>query len=787
MLRNYLTTALRNLRKNKLISFINIFGLSLALGCAITVFTFLEFAYTQDNFHEKRDKIYLVTNLVNRDGNPQQWGDSPAPIGPLLKEDYEQVTGMTRIDWRNCAMKYEDLVFTERVGFLDIDFFEMFDFPLKWGNYDNFNGETEIIISERVSEKYFGDENPVGRQVTMKFPRNTLSFVIGGVFEQFPRNASFAVHIAAPFNQIKQADPDFKEDDWKDFIGATFIELRDTEDFPTIDEGMTKYVEIQNKADFEWPAESYPLEPLTTLSLRSEYISGDVSGGSDAAGNTVMFLLGVFMLLLASFNYINTSIASGARRLKEIGIRKVLGGIRRQLIFQFIAENMIMTIMALLVGVLWAAILFVPGFESLFSVGLDLDFTSSRIWLFFIGIALLTGIASGAYPAFYISSFKPIVIFRGRQKIGKNRFTKIFLTFQFILSLLLISGGIAFSLNASFIAKRDWGYSQEQVIAVPLVDSKDYIPLKSEFSQIPDIVSIAGSGNHAGRNTPLAVIETGGQKKEVRRIDAGENYVDLMELRLKDGRLLNPLSAEDQQENVVVNETFVDEFDIKDDPMQFTFRYDSALYNVVGVVHDFHYSHFYDKIQPLIMRVVPEEEYNYITVRTATGKSTAVFETLEEEWKGQFPDVPFLGFYQDEIWSWYFTGVKGHGQLLSAVAILSIILSCMGLFGLVSLNITFRIKEFSIRKVLGANTMNLTKVINRQFLVLLIIATILGVPLSFVAISGLMDTVYTYRMPDSPLPYVLATVLLFITSIATISSLILKVLRNSPADTLRSE
>ena len=787
MIRNYLKTAIRNLKRNKLISFINIFGLSLALGCCITVFTFLEFAYTQDNFHEKRDRVYLLTTEVNRDGTVRQWGDTPIPLSPMIAEDYPQVKSFTRMDWRSCAMKYEDLVFEENTSFVDKAFFEMFSFPLKYGSIDNFDSGTEIIIAESLSLKYFGDENPVGRQIVLKFPANTLSFTIGGVFEQFPRNASFYTNIAAPFPQILQADPNTSLDDWQDNIDAAFIELDDPASLPTVIDGMNKYIAIQNQAEHEWPIEGIIPEVVETLSVRSEYISRDISGGSDAAGNIIMFVLGLFMLILASFNYINTSIASGAQRLKEIGIRKVVGGVRTQLVFQFITENMIMTFMALLLGVLFAAVIFVPGFESLFSVGLALDFGSPRIWIFFIGITLITGIASGAYPAFYISSFKPIVIFRGRQKIGKNRFTKIFLTFQFILSLLLISGGFAFVQNSKYQAERDWGYNKEQIVVVPIIESKDYAALRNEISQNPNIVALGGSGNHAGRSTPFAVIDVAGEKKEVRKLDIGKNYSEIMEFRLMKGRMLDAESAEDRENYVVVNQTFVNEMGIAGDPFAFTFRYDSSLYTIAGVIEDFHYNSFYDKIMPMFLRVISEENYSFLSVKTAGGKSNQVFGEIESSWKELFPDVPFLGFHQDEVWGWYFTNINGHGQLLGFVAILSIILSCMGLFGLVSLNVTFRMKEFSIRKALGANTMNLTRVMNKQFIVLLIIATILGIPLSYMAITGLMDIVYTYRMPNNAWPFFWGTVFLYLTSIATISSLIFKVLRNNPAQTLRAE
>lgn len=790
MLQNYLLTAIRNIYRNRMSSLINIIGLSLAIGCSLVTYVFWELQLTQDNFHTKADRVFLITSTV-KGGDGSIWrGDTPIPIAPRIKDISPSVIASSRIDFYPAPVKYKDEVFNESLGFVDSDFFDMFDFKLKWGNTLNFNEGSSIIISEDISEKYFGDDNPLGEQVTVLFGEDRkLSFTIGGVFDKIPRTASFYVPIAVPFNYLKMAHPDyakFDENDWERNIAASFVELKSPEDVRQVQELLNEFTEEQNKANVDWPANEFPLQVLETLSLHSEEIQRDISGGSDKSGRMALVVVAVFLLLLASFNYINMSVAAGTRRLKEIGIRKVLGGARINLIFQFILENILLVSLALFLGLLWAAVIFVPGFKSLFPVPLEVDFTSLYLWIYSFVMILIIGVLSGAYPAFYISNFKPIAIFRGRLKASKNRFTKIFLTVQFILGIICISGGIAFIMNSNYQKTRDWGYNIHHVVVVPLRDSYDFEDFSNDLRQNPNIIAIGASANHIGESVPRAVIDVGTEKKDLRKLDIGEGYEDVMKFRLKEGRMLNWESAEDRQEYVVVNETFIKELGIAD-PYEFTFRFDSSTYHIAGVVEDFHYYNFYTEIEPVFIRMVEPDYYNYISILTTAEKSSEINTYAENKWKELYPDNPYSGYLQAEINNWYFENLSGHGKLMSFIALLSIFLSCMGLFGLVSQKVTFRIKEFSIRKVLGAEAINLTKVMNREYAIILLISIIIGTPLAFWLIDSFMGSVYPYRMPSSVMPYIAGSIIMSLTAIFTISSLIVKVLKANPVDVLRNE
>ena len=787
MLRNYFKTAIRNISRNKLTASINILGLSIAIGCCVVVFLFVELQYSADNFHVNREKIYLVNNLVDRDGTIQVWGDSPAPIGELLKQDFAQVQEIVRMVDGRAIMQYEDQVFSERFTYVDTNFLDVFSFELESGERNALSDPKNVIISKRIAEKYFGENDPIGKQITLKHEDQLMeSFVIGAVAKKFPNQSSFRFNMLVNIDKLQIADKDFDWSDWGRFIAATFVQLDEAENISILEEGMSKYVQLQNEAEEDWPAENYTFEPLTTLALKSEDIRSSISSGGDKIARIVLSVIGAFMITLACFNYINIAIVSASKRLKEIGIRKAMGSHKRQLVVQFLTENIILSTLAMILGMILGGSLFTRWFENLFSSGLEFRLDNPGVWYYAIGVVLFTGIASGAYPAFYISSFDAVNIFRGKQKLGgRNRFTKVFLTFQFILAIIAIIGGILAVQNAKFQRQRDWGYDEKQVLSIPVESEQDYRTLRNKISENPDIELIAGSANHIGRLTPIAVIEYLGEKKEVNRHDVGENYFETLEIRLKDGRFLDHTSASDF-EHVVVNETFINSLAIED-PFSTTFWFDSVQYSVVGIVEDFHYWSFFDKIQPSFFRLAKEEDYRYLTVRTIEGTSIKISEYLEQTWKSNFPEQPYYGMFQDQVWQWYYDVVDGHGKILGFVATLSIILSCIGLFGLVSLQVESRLKEFSIRKVLGASTQNLIRVLNSQFIWILIIAIIIGTPLGLYLIYVLFESVYPYHLPIGAVPGIIAALALVLTAFLTTSTQIYKVLVNNPVDTLRNE
>ncbi|MBK7871091.1 MAG: ABC transporter permease [Saprospiraceae bacterium] len=787
MLKNYLHVAWRSIVKNPLASFINIFGLAMAIGCGMVAFVFVEWNLSMNDVHEKHKTVFMTTTLMKQNNDTDQFGTSPITLGPALGQDFSQVQNFARLVGRSGTMRYEDLVFNEYIWFTDPGYLEMFTFPLKWGNAASLKEKNQIILSEDLATKYFGNTNPVGKAISMRFDEEiSLNFTIGGVAEKFSDRTSISFNALVNIENLTVVDPEIRFEDWSAMTRATFIELNNPDAESTIEKGMNDYVARFNAAQDEWEATSYALEPLTNLYEAGNYIRSSIGGNSDPVGRIVLAVMAIILIVLACLNYINIAVSSASRRLKEIGVRKVVGANRSSVIAQFLMENALLTSFALLIGFGLAVTLLVPGFDQLFSVGIEFKFDHWKLWIFLILLLLALTIVSGFYPALVVSRFKPVSIFKGKLKLGgKSIFTKVFLTLQFTLSMIAIVGAITFVQNSKWNQNKDWGYNQKQRITVQVPDFSAFEQMRNELSQHPDVLSIAGSEHHIGRHSVNNLIEFPDQKFEVQRLDASAEYFETMGLRLKEGRVLDENIQADKQA-VLVNETLVKEMSWQA-PLGQQFRLDSVQYTVIGVVQDFHYYSFWNPIEPLLIRLAPEEAYRYLTLEVREGKATQTYAYAEQTWKKLFPNDAYRGYFQDETFQDYFNNARGHGKLMTFLAILTIVLSCMGLFGLVSLNVAARMKEFSIRKVLGANVPEIIKQVNRQFLIVLVLATIIGIPASYYGIKSFLDVAYIYHMPMKMTFVMTGAILLLFTAILTVFSQIRKVLIANPVHGLRDE
>lgn len=787
MLKNYLKTAIRNFLKNPLTSFINILGLSIAIGCALVAYAFVNYDMSVDQFHENKDRIYLATSQIDRDGSTQAYGFSPLPLGERLVEDFPEIKRVARIEDRSAIVKHGNAIFSEFVRFTDPDFLQMFTFPLKWGQKTALGNQHEIILSEELSLKYFGEENPIGKAISIDFGEGRrLDYSVGGVAEAFPVHSEFRFHILLNIEQLEQADSEFDPTDWSEFLDATFFELNTISDVSAIDTRMNQYLSAQNDVQTDWPIKSFRSEPFSQIRENSQYIRSTIVGQSDPEGRIVISIIGILLISLACLNYINIAIVSASKRLKEIGIRKVMGGQRSSIIVQFMGENILLTFFACIIGLVLAKALFVPAFDSLFSVGIEFDLTLPQFWISLIGILLITGIVSGAYPAFYISKFDANNIIRGKLAFNaKNKLTKVFLCCQLILSCIALVSSIMFVQNSNYQQQRDWGYNQAQVLVTPVSDYNSFEQLRHELSQYPHILEVAGAKNHIGTSRALAVIEVPDRKFEAMRLDVDEHYVPTMGLRIKNGRNFREELGLDTQ-HVLVNERMTNALGWENAINQ-QFRYDSVQYTVVGVLEDHHHNSFFEKIRPTFYRLAAKEDYQYLALKVATGKTRETFDYLKATWGQLFPHLPFEGTFQDQRFDYYFNNIAGHGRLMSFIAFLAIVLSCMGLYGLLSLNIASRMKEFSIRKVLGANLGNMIPLINRQFIWVLGIACILGAPASFYLLRFLFDNVYEYHMPITIYPIIWAILILIALVGLTTFTQIRKVDRINPIEGLRNE
>lgn len=790
MFKNYCKVSVRGLMKNPLNSFINIFGLAIAIGICVFVYSYARWTYGTDQFHTNKNEIFLATFFADRDGTQQQYGTTPRPIGDLLKADFTHIKKMCRVEDRHGIVKHNENVFHERIRYTDPEFLQMFTFPMKEGSASSLTDVNSIILSNDAALKYFGEENPVGQDLLLNFDSGISKiFKVGGVAEAFPDAHTIEFEFLINFENFKTTEPAYNFDDWSAFVNATFIQVDEATHITEIQNGMNKYRLLQNQdARREWAISKFTFEPLATLHERAEYIRNDISWSSKSNYESVIYfvIIAVFMIALACFNYINIAIVSAAKRLKEIGLRKTIGASRKTVIVQFLSENIVITFFALIIGVILGVSIFIPWFERSFQFSMGFSLTDENLWLYLAAVLLFTGIASGIYPAFYISKFQVVGILKGSVKFGKkNPITKILLTFQLILACILITAAVMFTQNSAYLANRSWGYNQLQTLYAEVPDQSAFEQLSAVMEQYPEVISISGSKHHLGKNQTTAIIHLPDHEYEVDQLSVDANYFETMGLKLNVGRTFNKDDKSDRK-SVVVNETFIKNIGLSQ-PLGQTFEIDSIPYEVIGVVKDFHSKSFFKPIQSTIFKVADKQDYRYLSMHVKAGSELEMYKSLQGEWSTLFPEVPFQGLHQKDVWGNYYSVIGVHSSVWRAIATMAILLAGLGLYGLMTLNVSGRIREFSIRKILGAGVKNISSNVTRQYAVLFLVALVLGAPISYNLIRILFDAAYAYHIPVDYSGVTIAVLILIFVLAITVSTQIRKVLKSNPVNGLKVE
>lgn len=789
MFRNYLKVSFRGLKKSPVNSFINVFGLAAAIGLAIFAYAFARWTYSTDQYHENKHSVYLTTFFANRDGANQQYGTTPRPLAELMRQDFAQIKSTCRVEDRSVVMKYNDHVFHELVRYVDPEFLEMFTFPLKWGTAGSLHDVNSIILSEEMSTKYFGEENPIGQTIQMIYAKDqSKMFKISGVAKAFPKARTISFNFLINFENFRTTESGYNFYDWSAFVNATFVQVDNPADLIVIKSQMEKYKSLQNNvAKEDWAISFFSFEPLATLHEQSEYIKDDISRSSKNNYVSIMFMvaIAVFMLALACVNYINIAIATASKRLREIGVRKSVGATRKVVIVQFLTENVVVTSFALLMGLALGYFFFIPGFEALWNFNMDFQFTDINLWIYLPIILLITSIASGIYPALYISRFQATAILKGSVKFGqRNLLTKVFLCFQLVFACVFITMSVMFTQNTDYMSKRSWGYNQDDALYALVPDRASFEQLSAILSQHPDVELISGSTHHIGRNHKSAVLHFPNRNYEVEQLDVDANYFEAMGLQLRDGRWFNDHEGSDQYA-VVINETLANR--LASNSIGQVFQIDSIQHEVVGVVKEFHSYSFSQTVRPLVFKVADKSAYRFLTLKTRNGSERKVYKALQAGWSELFPEVPFEGGLQQDVWGFYYRDIEIYKLVWRVFAFLAIALATLGLYGLVRLNVEGRTKEFSIRKVLGAELKNITTSVVNQYVSLFVIALGVGAPLGYRLGKWLIEFSNEYHMPITFSGAAISVLITALVLFMTVFTQVWKVLKSNPVSGLKVE
>jgi putative ABC transport system permease protein len=787
MLKSYLLIGLRNVLRNGATSFINVFGLAVGVAGAITIFIFADQFFHTDDFQEKSDRIYEVTNVINRSKKSVVLSDVPIVLGPTMQQDAPGIEKVVRIELGSGAIRAGEKVFSETIYFVDDTFFDVFNFPFVEGNAKALNSRNSIILTDIMAQKYFGNQQAIGQSLSIKFGNSKIEeFTVSAVVNQ-PANNTMYFKFLLPiqvFFDLKLKD----EYSWDYLTDATFILMKPGHRLEEVEEIMKPYVKLQNESNPEWRTEKFTFYPYESLRSRSYEIESGLVGSGHPQGVLAIGFIALLLLLLACFNYMNISVATVATRIKEIGIRKVIGGQRRQIIYQFVAENLLLCTFSILLGLGISYLFFMPWLNTLLQYEIPFAFSSGQSMVFFfVGLLLFIVLISGIYPSVYVSSFQPVTILKGKEKFGqRSKFSRALLTTQFVLAFTTIVGCFVFIDNSLYLKSKDWGYDHDQNIIVPLSESDQFLKLRDLVSKNKHVMNFAGSENHIGYWNSRSSMENVGERFEIVSYRVGFNYMETNNLRLVEGRFFDKEIQSDQIESVIVNENFVKAMGWTSGLNQ-VFEYDSVKRNVIGVVKNFHYDDFYRGILPVLFTITPEENIKYLSLRIEKGHVSETEDWLKKSWASIAPDDPYEGMLQDEVFANWAKNNKTDMKLLAFIAGLATMLSCLGLFGLVSYNITRKLKEFSIRKVFGASSLQIFHLMNRDYVWILSIAFIIGAPTGFFLMDNLIHHIYVDPQQAGALPFVIAITLIMLTVAITIGAQMNRILKENPTITLRSE
>ena len=777
--------------KNKLFVTINVLGLGVALACTIVAYLSWDFNNSFDVNQANANEIYRVDFVRITNGRPIKNGSCPNPLAATIKGSITGIDQVVRYVPTGGNFKIGDELFRIGVSAVDANFLDVFSFPLVSGNKSALEDKGKIIISSQIKDKYFPDIDPVGQLVTYINGTKRLEFIVGGVFEKMPLNSSFAgedaiVNYANLFDIVT-----WDENDWAQF-NTTFVTVNNPAAIPQIEKDLQQYVEIQNRAKEDFKVNEYFLEPFVGMAVRAEteeMWNHWLRRGMPTAAVIAPIVMAVLLLLLACFNFTNTSIAIANGRLKEIGIRKVMGSQKNQLIGQFLSENMVLALLALGAGLLIAEFL-VPAYNEMWPfLEINLNYLENIRFLgFLLALLLFTGFIAGSYPAFYISSFKPSAILRGTLKYGKTSlFTRVLLTFQFAISLVAIISGFLFAQNAEYQKNYYIGFDSSSVVSARVEDEDGFNAYKQELKDNPKIISVAGSTHSFTNSWYTDPIKYKDEELDVLLLDIGEDYLTTTGATVLEGRNFIKDSQTDVENSVIINEELVKLFGWEKPIGERIVLSDTIELFVVGVVKDVYLSGLWDPVRPMLLRYTKPENYRYIVVEANASDLKDVHADMETAWKKVFPDkLPNVRYMDEELGdaAEVNDNIKIMFIFLGSIAA---ILSAIGLFSLVSLDIIKRMKEIGVRKVLGASVMHIVNIINKRYIVILIIASVLGSVLGYYMTDSLMGSIWAYYMPIGPAAFIISIIVLAVIAMLTVGGKVIRAALANPATTLRDE
>ncbi len=739
MIKNYLKIAFRNLAKNKAYTIINALGLSIGIGSCLFILVLTQLELSFDNYHLNRERIYRLTDVIQVSSDRTlHTASSPAPWGPAMRKDYPEIENYVRYLIRGHVVRNKDNLINETIVYTDPGVFEVFTYPLIKGNPKTaLTQPYSLVLTTEMAEKYFGDDDPMGKTLTFD---NKQQFVITGVMNKVPANSYFTFNFLASFASLNEQNFE-AVNDWRSHWCHTYFLLSDDASPAEIEQRFPdfihKYIEEQYQERYR-----PQLQPFTDLHLHSD-LGSEWGDTLDIAYLYIFSAIAVFILLIACINFMNLATARSAKRAKEVGMRKVLGAYRPQLIRQFLTESIVISFIALFFAVIFVE-LAIPWFNGLTEREVSINYFENNLYLtsLFV-ITLVVGILSGSYPAFFLSRFQPVKVISGHLSMGLKGagLRKTLVVAQFCIAIFMIIANFILYNQIKFLQNKDLGFDKNNIVVFggPQNNTVErQATIKNELLQKPEIRRVAltssepGDGYMWGRFLPEGTSEKDGLM--LKNIAIDDEYFSLLNIELIAGRNFSKNIASDTSDAIIINETAAQQFGW-DDPVGKRIDWlnneaGTKSYTVIGVATDFHFEPLHESIQPLIIHKSPAYLNSYL-IRLESLDKAATVKDLEAQWKLYDPDNPTFHYFLDDDLALEYRFEQIIGSLLIKFTILTIFIACLGLLGLSSFTAEQRTKEIGIRKVLGASLQNIITMLSSEFMKLVLLANIIAWPLAY--------------------------------------------------------
>jgi putative ABC transport system permease protein len=785
MFRNYLKIALRNLKRHKGFSFLNITGLAIGMVCTILILFWVQHELSFDRYHENGKKTYRILQHIQY-AEVVTWAINQGPLGPALKAEIPEIAEQARFCFAQWRMKYNDNVYLELGGYADPSLFKMFTIPFISGDPETALADPRsVVLTEDMAEKIFGNEDPIGKTIHVG---SDYDFRVTGVLQNIPDNSHFRFKFLANMDFAKEVGRTV--DYWKNSHFTTYVQLAEGVSMEDANKKIYNFLDAKPTLE-DW--EKLSLQPLFDIRLGSG-IGYDAFGTGNTKYIVIFLAAALFILLIACINFMNLSTARSLLRSREVGLRKVVGALRGQLVRQFLGEAFFHSLIAMVLAV-GLGLLVLPAFNQLARKSFTAQlFLRPDIILGLLAILLLTGFIAGFYPAFVLSGFRPVTVLKGttRARDGKSFFRKALVVFQFSVAVILMVGSLVIYLQIHFMRNKDLGYDKENLIHLPLNTTvqQNYEAFRNALLGNTDILNV----------TRVAGLPTYGYyfsnsrwnwegKDPDKDILFRANYVDYDYLEALNapivmGRKFSKDYGTDAA-GIIINETSQKAMGFADPIGKRVTLGESSVFNIIGVVKDFHYVSLRTEVEPMILLLDPER-CSQIVIRIQAENTPGTLEFMGSVWKKYAGDFEFDYRFLDESLDTLYRGEQRVGRIISVFTILSVFISCLGLFGLASFMALRRTKEIGIRKVLGASISGVVVLLTKEFSKWVIAANLIAWPISYFALSRWLQE-FPYRT-DIKIWIIFGTGLMtFLIALLTVSYQSLRTALANPADSLRYE